>query len=83
MDIYGINNISNNELNYNYDKHYKQVALKLKQAKTEEERKIIRSTEQKNLSTSNSIKINIEELKELIRLYQSGELAERDSFRTR
>ncbi|MBO5349319.1 MAG: hypothetical protein J6A89_05835 [Clostridia bacterium] len=64
MDIYGINNISNNELNYNYDKHYKQVALKLKQAKTEEERKIIRSTEQKNLSTSNSIKINIEELKE-------------------
>jgi len=38
MEIYGIKNITNNELNYNYDKHYKQVALKLKQEPSEEQR---------------------------------------------
>ena len=63
MDIYGINKIGNNEFNYKYDKHYKQVALKLKQEKTEEERNLIRKKEQKNLNELNNIEIDLETLK--------------------
>ena len=64
MEIYGIKNITNNELNYNYDKHYKQVALKLKQEPSEEQRNLIRKTEQKILSESNNIEIDLQTLKQ-------------------
>lgn len=64
MEIYGIKNITNNELNYNYDKHYKQVALKLKQEPSEEQRNLIRKTEQKILSESNNIVIDLQTLKQ-------------------
>lgn len=42
MDIYGISNIKENELNFNYDKYYKQIALRLKEIKTDIERDKIR-----------------------------------------
>ena len=64
MEIYGIKNITNNELKYNYDKHYKQVALKLKQEPSEEQRNLIRKTEQKILSGSNNIEIDLQTLKQ-------------------
>ena len=63
MNAYGINNISDNELNYKYDKHYKKVALKLKQAKTEEIN-LIRKSEQKKLNELNNIEVNLETLKQ-------------------
>lgn len=64
MEIYGIKNITNNQLNYNYDKHYKQVALKLKREPSEEKRNLIRKIEQKNLSESNNIEIDLQTLKQ-------------------
>lgn len=64
MNIYGIKNINENDLKFQYDRHYKNVALKLKHTKTEEERKRIRIEEQEKLSSSNNIVINLKELKE-------------------
>lgn len=39
MDRYGLKNVTKKELAFHYDKHYKEVALALKRAKTEEEKK--------------------------------------------
>ncbi len=58
MDIYGIKNIKEEDLNFEFDKYYKQTALKLKSAKTEEERNEIRREEREALSSSNNIEID-------------------------
>ena len=50
MEKYGIKNITKHEWNFEYDKHYRQVALKLKEAKTENERNAIKDFEEKELS---------------------------------
>ena len=63
MEIYGINNITDSNLNFDYDKHYKQVALKLKAVEIEQERNKIRKVAQENLSNSINIQIDIKKLK--------------------
>jgi len=64
MDIYGIKNISECAMKFYYDKHYKQVAVKLKSTKTEVERNEIKELEKKKLYDLNNIEVNLEELKE-------------------
>lgn len=64
MNIYGIYSISEKELNFNYDKYYREFALKLKSLCSEEERDNLRKAEQEKLSNSNNIQINLEELKD-------------------
>ncbi len=63
MNIYGIKNITDNELNFKYDKYYREVALKLKNLLSDEERNILRKEEQERFSSLNNIEINLEELK--------------------
>ena len=64
MDIYGIKNITNNELEFNYDSYYRELALALKKAETEEDRNKIRKSarEKQNLFLKN-IEVDIEILK--------------------
>ena len=64
MDIYGIKNISEKELNFNYDRYYRELALKLKNLCSDEERNILRKKEQESFSNSNNIQIDLEELKD-------------------
>lgn len=64
MDIYGIKNISEKELNFNYDRYYRELALKLKSLCSDEERNILRKKEQESFSNSNNIQIDLEELKD-------------------
>ena len=64
MDIYGIKNITEFDLNFQYDRYYKEVALKLKKDKTEDERNNIRNQNQKKLSESINIQIDLRQLKE-------------------
>ena len=64
MDIYGIKNISEDAMKLSYDKYYKEVALKLKVAKTEDERNNIRNQNQKKLSKSINVQIDLRQLKE-------------------
>ena len=64
MDAYGIKNIKENDLSFNYDKYYKQIALKLKSLKTEEERIKIKNISKEELNLSNDIEIDLEILKD-------------------
>ena len=64
MEKYGIKNITKHEWNFEYDKHYRQVALKLKEAKTENERNAIKDFEEKELSNKNNVVIDPKVLKE-------------------
>ena len=63
MDIYGIKNITERELNFEYDKYYKEFALKLKSLLSDEERNTLRKEEQERFSSLNNIEIDLEELK--------------------
>lgn len=64
-NILGIKNVTENILNFKYDKHYKQIGLMLKNAKTEKERKQIKqiSIEELNLLLKD-VDINMEILKD-------------------
>ena len=64
MDIYGIKNITNNELEFNYDSYYRELALALKKAETEEDRNKIRKSarEKQNLLLKN-IEVDVKILK--------------------
>ena len=64
MEKYGIKNIAKYEWDFEYDKYYRQIALKLKEAKNEEEKNIIIDFERNELSNKNNIEIDIKELKE-------------------
>lgn len=64
MDIYGIKNIKEEDLKFEFDKYYKQTAIKLKSTKEEEERNKTRKESQENLSSSNNIEIDLKKLKE-------------------
>lgn len=64
MDIYGIKNIKEEDLKFEFDKYYKQTAIKLKSTKEEEERNKIRKESQENLSSSNNIEIDLKKLRE-------------------
>lgn len=64
MDIYGIKNIMEEDLKFEFDKYYKQTAIKLKSTKEEEERNKTRKESQENLSSSNNIEIDLKKLKE-------------------
>lgn len=64
MDIYGIKNITNKELEFHYDSYYRQIAVALKKAETEEDRNKIRKSakEKQNLLLEN-IEVDLEILK--------------------
>lgn len=64
MDIYGIQNITKKELEFNYDSYYRELALTLKKAKTEEDRDKIRKSarEKQNLLLEN-IEVDLQILK--------------------
>lgn len=63
MNKYGISNISNDILNYRFDVHYREVALKLKEIKNIEECNAFRKIEQKKLSDYIDVQIDLQELK--------------------
>ena len=69
MEIYGISGIEDKDLNFDYDKYYKELAIKLKNVKTEKDADTIRKEARIRLSESNNIKIDINTLKkEFIKL---------------
>ncbi len=51
MDIWGIKNITDKQISFNYDKYYKNIGLTLKSQKTEEEKKQIKELSLKKLNT--------------------------------
>lgn len=65
MNIYGIKNITKKELEYDYDKYYKEIALKLKSIENKEEQNRFREEARKdfNLSLGN-IQIDFKVLKQ-------------------
>lgn len=63
MGNYGIRNISEEAIRFSYDKYYRNLALKLKRAKTENEKNEIKELERKKLPDLNNIEIDIEKLK--------------------
>lgn len=65
MEILGIKNITDKQINFNYDKYYRNIGLKLKSKETEEEKKQIKEKSLKELNTLlSSIDININVLKD-------------------
>lgn len=46
MNIYGIENITEENLNYNYDKKYREIAIKLKKEEVEKNKEELRKSEQ-------------------------------------
>ena len=51
MNYIGIQNITDKELNFSYDKHYRETALALKKAKTENEKSKIKNTSKNTLGS--------------------------------
>ena len=65
MDIFGIKNLTNKELNFNYDNYYRNLGLDLQKAKTENDKNIIREISKKKLGDLlNDIQIDIDILKD-------------------
>lgn len=65
MDIFGIKNITDEQLQFDYDKYYRKIGLILKKAETEEEKKQIKETIIKELDTLlGNIEIDINVLKD-------------------
>ena len=59
MNIYGIENITEENLNYDYDKKYKEFALKLKKEEIESNKEKLRKSEQEFLNNMlKNIKVN-------------------------
>lgn len=63
MENYGIKNISEEAIRFSYDKYYRNLALKLKRAKTEIEKNEMKELEKEKLPDLNNIQIDIEKLK--------------------
>lgn len=64
MNSYGIKNVTDKELKFNYDKYYKEIALKLKTLKTEEDKsEIKRISREKMNSLLEVIEVNENVLK--------------------
>ena len=65
MDIFGIKNITDEQLKFDYDKFYRKVGLMLKKIETEEEKKQVKETIKKELNIMlASIEIDINVLKD-------------------
>ena len=65
MDIFGIKNLTNKELEFDYSKYYKKIGIDLNNAKTENDRNIIRRMSRENLDILlNNIEIDINILKD-------------------
>ncbi len=63
MDKYGIKNITEEILNYDYDVHYRKIALKLKTIKDVDECNKYRRAEQQKLSDTIDVQVDFMELK--------------------
>lgn len=63
MDKYGIKNITDEILNYDYDAHYRNVGIKLKNIKDVDECNNYRKTEQQKLSDTLNVQIDVDEVK--------------------
>lgn len=65
MDIFGIKNLTNKELEFDYSKYFKKVGMDLNNAKTENDRNIIRRMSRENLDILlSNIEIDINILKD-------------------
>lgn len=63
-EIIGIKNVTENILNFNYDKYYRKIGLMLKNTKTESERRQIKQSSIEELnSLLKDVDIDIEALK--------------------
>ena len=63
-EIIGIKNVTENILNFNYDKYYRKIGLMLKNTKTESERRQIKQSSNEELnSLLKDVDIDIEALK--------------------
>ena len=63
-EILGIKNVTENILNFNYDKYYRKMGLMLKNTKTESERRQIKQSSNEELnSLLKDVDIDIEALK--------------------
>lgn len=63
MDIYGIKNITQKELEFDYDKYYKDMALMLKRTENKEEQNILREKARNDFNLFlDNIKIDLEVL---------------------
>lgn len=51
MNSYGIKNVTDKELKFNYDKYYKEIALKLKTLKTEKDKSEIKRVSREKLNS--------------------------------
>lgn len=49
VDVYGIKNVTGKQLNFNYDKFYREMGLQLKIAKTDDESNLIKKAKAKEL----------------------------------
>ncbi len=63
MEFYGIKNITEKDLNFSYDKYYKELALNLKKVTDKKLQDDLRKKEQETFSNSNKIQIDLEKLK--------------------
>lgn len=64
MDVFGIKNLTNKELEFNYDNYYRNLGLDLQKAKTENDRNTVREVSKKKLDDLlNNIDIDINILK--------------------
>lgn len=64
MEIYGLKNVTDKELNFNYDKHYRSVSLNLKKAKTQQDKNQIKESAKQELNVFlKNIEIDIKKLK--------------------
>lgn len=64
MEIYGIKNITEKELELDYDKYYKEIAIKLKNILDEDERNACRSMYRQSLSNKLNVQVDLEVFKE-------------------
>lgn len=64
MEIYGLKNVTDKELNFNYDRHYRTVSLNLKKAKTQQDKNKIKESAKEELNVFlKNIEIDINKLK--------------------
>lgn len=63
MCKFGIDNITEKELNFEYDKYYRDLCLELKNTVSEDERNSIRINQKSNFKLLNNVVINLDKLK--------------------
>ena len=65
MDIYGIENITENDISYNYDKKHREIAIKLKNAKSQDEICEIKKVARREYNNMlKNVRINMNTLKD-------------------